>query len=180
MVVGTFPKSLESQAGEAIRAAVLSSTWADSSATDAFEGLPFRLTPTPRLRLAGRMGNMVILTESGKVVAADPAEALYIAGVSVGEGRVADLRAFSEARAAQTAKVRDVRNFAGRRVKAAGLSGWELLADARDAKTGAPLRLYQVIAPDGSGYLIIQALVGAARAAELVPEFRKVTASLAR
>lgn len=62
-----------------------------------------------------------------------------------------------------------------------GLKAWELLADAKDVKSGTPIRLYQVIAPDeGGGYFIVQGLVGMDRAAEILPELRRVTASFRR
>jgi hypothetical protein len=177
MIVGTFPKAVEERIGSAIRGSVLSVSWPSGASIDQFEGLPFRVTPSPKLKVAGRMANMLLLTESGRMGPLGPTEALYVVGSSVSEGRIADLRAFSEARAKQTAEVKDIRNFDGHTLKVGELAAYELLADAKDMKTGTPIRLYQVVALDGSGYIMMQGLVGAARAAALLPEFRRVTAS---
>jgi hypothetical protein len=177
MIVGTFPKAVEERIGSAIRGSVLGVSWPSGASIDQFEGLPFRVTPSPKLKVAGRMANMLILTESGRMGLLGPTEALYVVGSSVSEGRIADLRAFSEARAKQTAEVKDIRNFDGHTLKVGELAAYELLADAKDMKTGTPIRLYQVVALDGSGYIMMQGLVGAARAAALLPEFRRVTAS---
>jgi hypothetical protein len=42
------------------------------------------------------------------------------------------------------------------------------------------MRLYQVVIPDETGYFILQGISRADRAAEMVPEFRKLTASFRR
>jgi hypothetical protein len=80
-------------------------------------------------------------------------------------------------RAAQTTLTKDVRNFAGRGVLVDGLDAYELEADATDMRSGAPLRLYQVIVPDDTGYFILQGLSRSERAGELFSEYRTVTAS---
>jgi hypothetical protein len=180
LIVGTFPKQAADQVGAAVRSSVLSTSWVPGRAPDHFEGLPFRVTPTQKLKLAGRMSNMVILTESGTMAPKGPAEALYLIGSSVSDAQVGDLPGFSEARARHTAEVKDLRNLDGRASKVGELAAYELVADGKDAKTGTAMRLYQVIAPEGSQYLIIQGLVGADRAAELLPEFRRITASFRR
>jgi hypothetical protein len=106
-----------------------------------------------------------------------PGEPIYIVGSSIGPGGGGDLKAFSEARAEQTEHLRDLENVSGREITIGGLTAWELLADAKDLRSGTPIRLYQVIAPDGGGYFIVQGLVGADRATEMLPEFRRVTES---
>ena len=177
MVVGTFPKSAEEEVGAAIRNSVLTASWASGGTTDHFEGLSFRVTPTPKLKVAGRMSNLLMLTESGSIAPFGPAEAIYIVGPSFSEDQIGDLRSFSEARAKHTAHVKDIRNFDGRMFKVGELAAYELLADAKDVKTGSAMRLYQVVAPEAGGYVIVQGLVGARKAAEMLPEFRRVTAS---
>jgi hypothetical protein len=73
-----------------------------------------------------------------------------------------------------------VGNFTGRTIQLAGVDAFELEADAVDARSGAAMRIYQVIIPDATGYFIAQGLVRADDAAEMVPEFRAVTASFRR
>lgn len=180
MVVGTFPKSAAGGVGASIRSAVLSTSWGTAGAGDPFEGLRFRVTPTDRLKLAGRVSNMLMLTESGSTGPLGPGEPLYVVGSSIGPAGSGDLKAFSEARARQTEQIEDLRNVMGREITLGGLAAYEILADARDVKTGTPLRLYQVIALDGDGYFIVQGLVGADRAAEMLPELRRVTESFRR
>ena len=69
MIVGMFPADSPSETGAAIQQALLSTSWSAAS-PNAFEGLPFRVTPTSKLRLARRVSNMLALTESGTTGAA--------------------------------------------------------------------------------------------------------------
>jgi hypothetical protein len=177
LVVGTFPKNAGEAVGAAIRKSVLTSSLASGDPGDPFEGLRFRITPTQGLKIASRMSNMLLLTESGSPGPLGPGEPLYIVASSIGPGGGGDLKAFSEARARQTEQIQDLENVSGREITIGGLAAYELLADAKDVKSGTPIRLYQVIAPDGGGYFIVQAHVGSDRAAEMLPEFRRITES---
>jgi len=180
MIVGTFPPAGSASTGAAIRRSLLSTSWQTASAQSPFEGLPFHITPTARLKLARRVSNMLMLTESGTTGSPGSSEALYVAGHSIGRGQLEDVRAFSEDRARQINFVKNVRNFTGSNVQLDGLSAYELEADGVDARTGAPMRVYQVIVPDDTGYYILQGISRAAAAGDLFPHFKAVTASFRR
>lgn len=177
LIVGTFPKSVEEEVGAAIRTALLTTRVEVRGPDNPFEGLLFRVTPTPALKISSRVSNMLILTESGMAGTVAPGDPVYIVGSSIGPPGSTDLKAFSEARARQTEQITDLRNLSGREISLGGLAAYELVADATGVKSDAPVRLYQVIAPDGDGYFIILALVGIERADAMLPEFRKVTES---
>lgn len=179
LIVGIFPKSAREQVGEAIRRSVLTASWIKRSAIDPFEGLQFRVTPTPKLKVALGMDNTLMLTESGSKGPLPPGEPRYIVGSSIGL-RKGDLRSFSETRARQTEQIRDLQNISGQEISVGGFAAYELVADAKDLESETAVRLYQVIIEKGSGYFIVQAFVGAERAAELLPEFRRVTESFRR
>jgi hypothetical protein len=180
MVVGTYPKSAESKVGGAVKAAVLSAVPAAAGGGDVFEGLRFRVTATPTLKISTRMGNMLLLTETGNRPPVGPNEALYVVGSSLGSTAMGGLKDFSQARASQTAALKDVRNFKGRDMKLDGLPAYELTADGNDVRSGAAMKLYQVIAADGDGYFIAQGLVATARAKQSIAEFQRVTNSFKR
>ncbi|MEQ1503465.1 MAG: hypothetical protein ABMB14_14610, partial [Myxococcota bacterium] len=69
LVVGTAPVEAETLVGEPIRDALRSIAWTgDGGVTgDAADGLPFRFTPAEPLRVAARLGAVVLLTEHGAV-----------------------------------------------------------------------------------------------------------------
>lgn len=180
MIVATYPKGADAQLGPAMRASVLSASWTGNARPDPFDGLLFRVEPSATLKLGGRVSNMLMLTESGGTTAKSPDEAVYIVGNSIGQGQIGDLPAFSERRLKQTKRMSGFRNLAGTPVTVDGLPGYELLADATDATTGQTMKLYLAIVPDGGGYYIMQGYVPLGRAQEMVPEFRRITATFRR
>jgi len=180
MIVGTFPEAASPDVGEAICKSVLSASWSSAAPVDSFEGLPFRLTPTASLKLARRVSNTLMFTESGTTGSPGSTEALYIAGHSIGQGRITDARTFAESRAKQTDRLTGVTGFTSRPISIDGAAAYELEADAIDSRSGRPMRLYQVIIPDETGYFILQGISRADRASEIVPEFRRLTASFRR
>lgn len=178
LLVGTFPEAAAARFEAPIRAALLGATWTPHAARDVFEGLPFRLVATERLKVAGRMANAVLLNETGKVPSASPEEALLVVGLSHSAVPQADLVAFSKRRALATESLAGVTDLEGTSTKVAGLEAYELVARAKDAKSGEARHLYQVIALDGTGYWLVQGIVPSSRAEGMIAEFRTVVASL--
>ena len=176
LVVGSFPRSAAADLSHRIRESLLTVTRVAQRAHDAFEGLLFRVTPSVKLKLARRMSNMLVLTESG-VVPAQDGEAVFIVGSAVADSAIGDLRMFSEARAAQTATLTKLKNLSGRSVEIGGRAAYELTAEARDVQTGEAIRLYQVVVPDAASYFIIQGLARSKGSAAMLEEFRRVAAT---
>lgn len=180
LVVGAFPRTAPAAFGDAVRAAVLSTSLKPADRVDATEGLPFGVEPGARLKIARRMGNMLLLNRSGTMTPAAPGDPLYVVGPSLSEVAIGDLQRFAEQRARQTAEISNLHDLIGRRLQVDGLEAYEIVADASDLRSGEPLRFYQVIAPDGAGYFVFQGLVGSAGAAEYLDEFRRLTESFRR
>jgi hypothetical protein len=177
MVVGTVPKNAAAEMGPAITNALLTTSWTSSPSTPSFEGLSYRVSSTPALTITFRMGNMLALTENGTFPVRDLTRALYVVAPSYSTLAIPDVRAFAEARARQIDTLTGVVVLEGRAVMLGEFAAYELQADGIHVKTGTAVRVYQVIAPDEGGYIVIQGLVGKARAAEMLPEFRRVTAT---
>ena len=180
LVVGTFPRAAPAAFGDQVRDAVLSTSLKPADKVDAMEGLPFALEPGSRLKIARRMGNMLLLNRSGTMMPAAAGEPLYVVGASLSEVAIGDLQRFAEQRARQTAEIANLRSLSGRRLKVDGLDAYEIVADASDLRSGQPLRFYQAIALDGGGYFMFQGLAGVGSAAEYVGEFRRLTDSFRR
>ena len=79
MVVGTYPPAADAALGEAIKRSLLNARLGiGTAAPDPFEGLRFRVTPTPFLKVAGRVNDMLTLTETGTMTPGNPDAALYL------------------------------------------------------------------------------------------------------
>jgi hypothetical protein len=159
---------------------LLTASWGAESAPDVFEGLLYRVTPSPRLKIAGRMGNGLALNETGSMSPSEPDQAIYIVANSLGKVDVADLKALSEHSARHIDHVKDLRNMIWSTTQLDGVQAYEIVADGTDARSGKPIKMYQVLASNGSGYFLIQGFVLAERASEMVEEFRRVTATFRR
>lgn len=180
MIVGTFPTVHEAEVGDAVRTSLLSARWSVSAAPDPFEGLPFRIVGTPALKVAGRMSNLLLLSESGEMTPKDPNAALFAIGTSVAAVDLGDLKAFAHQRARQTKQIASVRVLQEGPTTIDGTAGYEIVAEGKDAANGRGVSLYQVVLPLDDGYVLMQGLVAPARAPVMVPEFRKVAQTFRR
>ena len=181
MIVGTFPAPHDAEIGEAMKASLLSTRWsAAATPPDHFEGLPFRIASSPALKIAGRVSNLLMLSESGQLTPQGPDAAIFAVGSSVAAVDLADIKAFSRVRAGQTKQLKGIRVLQEGSTTIDGVDGYELVAEGADASTGRPVTLYQVVLPDPSGYILMQGLVTPARATVMVPEFRKVAQTFRR
>jgi len=181
MIVGTFPKEYESQIGDAIKDSLLTARWAASAAPpDPFEGLPFRVSPTKSLKVAGRMSNMLMLTESGQMSAQGPTAAVFVVGTSLAPVDLTDLKAFATTRASQTKQLKGLRLSEQGPTTIRNEAAYELVAEGTDISTGRLVTLYQVVLPDPQGYVLMQGMVASTRAATMVPEFRSAAQTFRR
>jgi hypothetical protein len=180
MVVGTFPKEYEPQIGDAMKDSLLSARWAVAAPPDHFEGLSFRVAPTAALKIAGRMSNTLMLTESGRISPQEPTAAVFVVGTSLAPVALSDLKAFATTRASQTTKLKGLRVSEQGATTIGNETGYELVAEGTDIATGRLVTLYQVVLPDRQGYVLMQGMVVSTRAATMVPEFRKAAQTFRR
>lgn len=179
MIVGTFPED-DSELSDAVRRSILSASWGDAPTRDLYEGLPFRVEPTRALKLADRMGNLLILTETGRPTGGQPGSPVLVVGSALGEVAIDDLAAFAKDRLKKTDRLRSVHVRGDSAVVVDGMQGRELLADGRDAKDGRTVSVYQLLLSDGTTYYIAQGFVQQSRWKEMLPVFRKVAGSFRR
>lgn len=179
MVVATLPGEFESRLGGAARRSVLSATRGSvaARAPDHFEGLPFRVTPTPGLKIAGRISNLLVLTETGSITPQGTDTAVFVVGSSLADVPIGDLRAFAETRVRQTDKVSDLRIVEGREATVGGRAAYEIVAEATERGSGNAVIVHQILMRDGEGYVMMQGLASPRRAPAMIPEFRRVAAS---
>jgi hypothetical protein len=181
MIVATFPKDYEPQIGDAMKDALLTARWAVAAAPpDHFEGLSFRVSPTTSLKIAGRMSNMLMLTESGRMGPQGPTAALFVVGTSLAPVDLSDLKAFATTRASQTKQLKGLRISEQGATAIGNEAAYELVAEGTDISTGRLVTLYQVVLPDPQGYVLMQGMVASTRATTMVAEFRKAAQTFRR
>jgi hypothetical protein len=179
MITATYPTARAGELRDVLRAAVLSARWERSGTPQPFDGLPFRLAPGERLKVAGRLSGLLVLTEQGGMETR-PGEPYFVAGSSTRAVAIEDVGDFARLRLARTPNIEVVTVLSGGPVTVDGTSAYELVADARVRASDLAIRVYQVVVPDGGHYYLLQGFVGAERAEEYMVEFRRVTASVRR
>jgi hypothetical protein len=179
MVVGTFPKAATGLSLP-IKKAVLSISWGGVVKAPPFEGLRFRVDPTPTLKLAGRVGNALVLSESGTMGPSDSDQAILVIGSSLSEASIGNVEKFARERASSSTQVGPLRNVVGHGITTDGLPGYELVAEANDVKTGRAVRMYQLVLVEGGTYYLAQGFVAASRPPEIMDQYRQVTRSFRR
>jgi hypothetical protein len=179
MIVATFPKDKAATLKEAMRQSLLSATWTHE-AVDPFDGLSYTLQAAGTLKLAGRVSNAVMFTESGKQRTSGPDEALFIFGSSIADRDLSDLKAFSEARLMETVRLKAIKITSSTPIMIRGLKAHQIIAEATHEGTETPMLLYQTLIADAATYYVAQGRVSANRGAEWLPYFTTATNSFVK
>lgn len=181
LVVATYPQALSASLSEPMKKSVLSARWDPAQKVGLFDGLKFRIAETGSLKFARRVSNMIMLTRGGDQGPVTAGEPFAVVGASLSQVDVAaNLADFARQRLARTTEITGLGNLAGRTTTVDGLPAYELIAEAKDLKTGTPLNIYQLVAAEGSSYFLVQGLVGRAQGQRFLPEFRQLAESLTR
>jgi hypothetical protein len=180
-VTGAYPRESAATLSEPIRLAVLSARRSGRPVGDPFEGIGFRIDPGSRLRIAERMGNTLAINGTGTLPNDDPGAPFLVVGPSISEVELDDVEAFSRIRAGRLGNMLRLSSITGGGpVTIDGGAGWELFADVTDLDDETPIKMYQVVIPEGGNYILLQAFVDEARAAAFIPEFQAIARSLRR
>lgn len=181
LLVGTFPQAISDAMREPVKSALLSAMWDPSQAIVTTENLPFGISETADLKISKRMSTVLILTKGGSSAVVTAEDPLLVVGTSISDADLSNLEAFARTRILQTAQLEDIEIIQGRTAEPVdGLSTYELEANARDQRSGIPVRVYQLLIGDGRRYFLVQGIVGTSQAEQFVPQFREVARSLRR
>jgi hypothetical protein len=180
IVTATYPRSAADSLGEPLRRALLSARLGDLVQADPMAGLDFRISEGSRLRIATRVGNTLLLNETGRLPNPSPASPFLAVGASASQANLDDLEAFARRRITQTANFSQVTNITGSTVTVDGSPAYELFADGVHTESSTPVKLYQMVVAEGSHYHLIQASAGVDIAASFIPEFQAIARSLRR
>lgn len=179
VVTATYPQEHADSLRAPLRQAVLSARWSGRTLADPLEGIGFSVNPG-RLRIAHRVGNTIAINESGTLPNTEPAAPLLVVGASISEVDLDDLEAFAARRLLQMPGVSNVADAVATRLTIHGADAYEMIADAVEARSRAPLKVYQVIIAEGGHYMLVQGYVGADRAERFIPQFKSIARSVRR
>jgi hypothetical protein len=174
IIVATCPNVSWPSMSAPLEKSLLTATEGPAPKVDPFEHLPFKISPVAPLRFAKKLDRSVIYCESGGIPTATPDEAVLVVAPSEGTARVGNRRSYTLKRLRATTTVKSIRTVSVVEVTIGGLSGFEVVAKAKDKKTNAPTVIYHVMLYDeDQTYFIIQGMVGPAKSETALETFRK-------
>jgi hypothetical protein len=180
VVTAAFPEARQAQLSGPLKAAVLSARRERTALPEPGADVPFTIAASPKLKSTRGIGKMLVYTLDGVLPARSREDPLFIAGPSLSKVPVADQREFAIQRLRQTAKTNVTTVTSHEPIRIDGLDGYETVAEARDAGSGVPLLLYQVILFDDGSYTLMQGRVGAQHREEYLSEFKAMARSFKR
>lgn len=147
--------------------------------TQAAADLPFSVTPGGGLALAASLGKSQVFTRDG-APASSASDPLFVVSPSLGPASIGDRNGFARQRIQQIEQVRSVTITAQAPLRIDDLDGIEIVGRGTDAKTGAPLTVYQAVLFDGDHYFLMQGMVGADEQRTYLPVFKTLARTFRR
>jgi hypothetical protein len=180
MVVAAFPKELETELSEKMKASVLTAKWYKGTKVSPTEGLNFSFNEQGELKLAKRIANSLLYTKSGIFPSKAVDDPLFIIGQALSKIEIGDKEEFAKSRISQTATITDIEIEKSTRVVLDNLSGYEIIAKGKDVESGELMMIYQMILFEDQGYYIMQGLVSEKQRHNYLPAFKGMAVSFKR
>ena len=180
MVMAWFPQSHAAELSEPLKAAVLSAREYDGEPVDPFTAVGFTLAPSEKLKLTPGVSRGLLYTKDGALPAKSPGSPLFVAATSFSREVIQDKREFALERVRQLAGTWFGAVQSNEPITIDGLEGYETIADGKDADSGTPLAIYQVVLCDEEGYISMGGLVDRRHSEEYLPVFKAMARSLKR
>lgn len=177
MIVASYPEANAFEFRTGVHDALVSAEWQPTTEIPDFEGLGFEVEESKRLKISTRFPDALVLTEDGRGRSGSDSPILVISRSS-GRFDFGNLEEFSRQQLEATEVVKELTAIEGTLKSVAGMPGYEITAKGTEARTRAPLHIYQLVLGERGRVYIIQGFVGPSRAREFVPEFRAVAESL--
>lgn len=179
LVTATFPSTEQESFKNAMKDAVLSARFdAKAETPSPMDDLPFTVSGTSTLKVAGRVQNSLLLTSSGKMTPTedDKNRSVFVIGQALSDIDVGDKTEFAKARL-QKLDFSDIKMLDEKDVSVAGMPAREITATGKD-KTGRECFILQTIAYGRGSYFIMQGITDMESRTRMEFEFRNVINSL--
>lgn len=180
LVTGSYPASQSEALSKPIKDAVLSARFdAQAKIPGLMDDLPFTVSGTTTLKLAGRIQNTLLLTPSGKMTppASEENKSVFVVGQALSDIEVGDKSTFARNRLQKTDALTDIKIIDEKDTTVAGMPAREIRATGK-GKSGEDIFILQTIAYGRGSYFIMQGLTDVSKKTRMEFEFRSVIKSL--
>lgn len=129
---------------------------------------------------AKRVSNLLMFTKGGIFPSKDINDPLFIIGQSISKTAIPDNEKHAKARILQISEITDVEIEQSNKVAIDDLNGYEITAKGKDAKSGQPMLVYQVMLFEEQSYFLMQGLVGRKNRQPNLKIFKEMTRTFKR
>lgn len=178
VVTASFPESEAEKLSASLKQTLLTARY-DSKAQppDPMADLPFTISGSKTLLMAGRIQNTLLFSPTGKITAIDPKDhSLFLVGQALNDIDIPDKSDFARTRLKMTANLTDVQILSEKDITVGGMPTREILASGKN-KQGDELFVFQDIAYGGGSYFFLQGITDLDQKADKEPEFKAIVQS---
>ncbi|MFA6210496.1 MAG: hypothetical protein WCT03_12750 [Candidatus Obscuribacterales bacterium] len=178
VVTASYPDSSADKLSESLKQILLTARYdAKAKPPDPMADLPFTISGSKNLLMAGRIQNTLLFSPTGKITAIDPKDpSLFLVGQALNDLEIPDKTDFARTRLKMTANLTDVQIISEKDITVAGMPTREILATGKN-KQGAELFVLQDIAYGGGSYFFLQGITDLDQKEDKEPEFRAIVDS---
>ena len=178
VVTASFPDSAAEKLSAALKATILTARFdAKAVPPDPMADLPFPISGSKSLLMAGRIQNTLLFSPTGKITAIDPTDhSLFLVGQALNDIDISDKQDFARTRLKMTANLTDVKILTENDISVSGMPTREILATGKN-KQGEDLFVLQDIAYGRGSYFFLQGITDLEQRADKEPEFRIIVDS---
>jgi hypothetical protein len=158
MIAASAPQAMESQLGEILERCLRTAQWFPDRVVDPYQGMGFKLRESAVMEIRGRIPGGVLLTRQGapdELSPNDPILVIYPSRSAV----AAPLATFAKQELTETTQFIEFANFSERALTINGLSGYEIIADAKEAEMKIPVRIILVAVRSGNRDMVLEGVV---------------------
>lgn len=175
IVTASFPDSAAEKLSQSLKQAVLTARYdTKAPAPDPMADLPFTISGSKSLIMAGRIQNTLLFSPTGKITVIDPKDhSLFLVGQALNDIDIPDKTLFARTRLKMTANLSDIQILSEKDTTVSGMPTREILATGKN-KQGEALFVLQDIAFGGGSYFFLQGITNLSQKEEKEAEFKTI------
>lgn len=179
IIDATFPKTLEGDLSEKLKASLLTAKWEKDRKAVPFEP-SFTITAQGELKLTKTIPNALIYTKSGVLPSKSLDEPLFVVAGAISNVDVGDKEQFAKSRLSRTVTISNIEIERLNPVTVDKMTGYEIFAKATDTELLSPMVIYQLVLYEDSSFYLMQGLVSSKHSSTFLPVFEKMAKSFRR
>jgi hypothetical protein len=170
------PELLEPAVSKTLVNCMLGAKWDLNKELDPYDGLGFSLRKSEVFEIRGRRPGGILMTRKDAPEQLTPAEPILVV-YSATEAAIAPLAIFAKNELTVNSQFTDFSNLAERTLTVNGLSGYEIVADAKEPDLDVAVRILLVAVRTPDQDMVIEGIVAPESWDKYVPEFHGLAES---